>query len=57
MADGRSWSGRADFDVLMKNLLWSACALVRAGHSDVWNYPWPVFVAAIDELSASLKGK
>ena len=55
MADSGSWSDRTDFDSLMKNLLWSACALVRAGHADVWNYPWQVFVAAMDELAASLK--
>lgn len=42
---------------MSKNLVWSACALVRAGHAQVFDYPWPVFLIAVDELSASLKRK
>lgn len=45
----------SDFGIMIKRLVRSACTLVRAGHADVFNYPWPVFVAAVDELSASLK--
>jgi hypothetical protein len=42
---------------MIKNLVWSACTLVRAGHAGVWDYPWPVFLAAVEELTASFKKK
>jgi hypothetical protein len=39
------------------NLLRSACTLVRAGHAGVFQYPWSVFIVAVDELTVSLKKK
>ena len=35
-----------------------ACTLVRAGHAMVFDYPWELFLTAVEELSATLdKGK
>lgn len=31
----------------------TACTLVRLGHTDVWNYPYAVFVVAIEEAVAT----
>ncbi len=40
---------------MIKNLVWSACTLARAGHAQVFDYPWPLLLAAAEELAASMK--
>ncbi|MBF0163773.1 MAG: hypothetical protein HQM01_04550, partial [Magnetococcales bacterium] len=27
----------------------TACTLIRLGHTQVWEYPWDLFLTAIDE--------
>lgn len=33
----------------------SVSRLVRQGHPNAWEYPWAVFVSAVDEFNSSQK--
>lgn len=46
-------SGEGDAVTARKRLERSACALARAWRAFVWDYPWDLFLVALDEIANS----